>query len=411
MILRCALREPRRHPGRTLLAVVGVAVSGAMLLDMLMLSNGLQTSFRDLLQGAGYEVRVSPAGTLPLDTEATIRDAARLLAELRDDPEVARVAPVLAANLSMPGGAARDGDAASDDDAASEAEIRRSVFALGVDPANQGVFRVTSGRAPGPGEILLGEESTPSDGAARPVTTDSVTVAAFGALGSVAGAGARRMPVSGSGEFLYVSESEVPVALELGTLQDLTDRPNEVSFVMVAVAPGVDPDTLAARLAARDPDVRIVSIGELVDQAERRLSYFRQLAIILGTVSLLVAGLLVGTIASVSISDRYGTIAAARAIGISRRSILLTLLIESLAQSAVAVALGVAFGLVTSRYLERILSDFPGLPEAVRFFVPDGRIVAVTVAAILVTAAFSALGPAWRVTRMPIATTLHREEP
>lgn len=399
MILRCALREPRRHPGRTLLAVAGVAVSGAMLLDMLMLSNGLQTSFRDLLQGAGYEVRVSPAGTLPLDTEATIRDAARLLADLRDDPGVARVAPVLAANLSM--GA----------DPASDGETERSVFALGVDPANQGVFRVTSGRAPGPGEILLGERSAPPDGRAPPATTDSISIAAFGALGSVAGAGARRMPVSGSGEFLYVSESEVPVALELGTLQELTDRPNEVSFVMVEAAPGIDPDTLAARLAARHPDVRIVSIGELVDQAERRLSYFRQLAIILGTVSLLVAGLLVGTIASVSISDRYGTIAAARAIGISRRSILSTLLIESLAQSAVAVALGVAFGLATARYLERILSDFPGLPEAVRFFVPDPWIVTVTVAAILVTAALAALGPAWRVTRMPIATTLHREEP
>ncbi|MFW6089819.1 MAG: ABC transporter permease, partial [Gemmatimonadota bacterium] len=133
MILRCALREPRRHPGRTLLAVAGVAVSGAMLLDMLMLSNGLQTSFRDLLRGAGYEVRVSPAGTLPLDTEATIRDAARLLAELRDDGEVARVAPVLAANLSM-GRGTDSGDA-----------IGRSVFALGVDPANQGVFRVTGG--------------------------------------------------------------------------------------------------------------------------------------------------------------------------------------------------------------------------------------------------------------------------
>jgi len=403
MILRCALREPRRHPGRTLLAVAGVAVSGAMLLDMLMLSNGLQTSFRDLLEGAGYEVRVSPAGTLPLDTEATIRDAARLLAELRDDPEVARVAPVLAANLAM------RADPVSESEAEFDAE--RGVFALGVDPANQGVFRVTSGRAPGPGEILLGEETATLDDRARPSARDSVSVAAFGALGSVAGAGGRRMPVSGSGDFLYVSESEVPVALELGTLQELTDRPNEVSFVMVEAAPGVDPDSLAARLAAQHPDVRVVSIGELVEQAERRLSYFRQLAVILGTVSLLVAGLLVGTIASVSISDRYGTIAAARAIGISRRSILATLLVESLAQSAVAVALGVAFGLLTSRYLERILSDFPGLPEAVRFFVPDPRIVAVTVAAILLTAALAALGPAWRVTRMPIATTLHREEP
>jgi len=393
MIVRYALRELRRHPGRTLLGVIGVAVSGAMLLDMLMLSNGLQVSFSELLRGAGYDVRVAPAGTLPLDTEATIKGARDLVDRLREEPGVARVAPVLAANLSMHG------------------ETERSVFALGVDPEAQGVFRVVRGRAPSTHEILLRDTDGPPDTDGLPAPGGSIAVAAFGALGASAGSRILTLTVSGTGEFLYVSESEEPVALDLGTLQELTGRFDEVSFAMIAVAPGVDPDDLATRLAPLYPEVRVVSIGELVEQAERRLSYFRQLAVILGTVSLIVAALLIGTIASVSISDRYGTIAAARAIGISRRSILVTLVLESLAQSAVAAMLGVAIGLVTARQLERILSDFPGLPEAVQFFVPDAGIVAGTVAAILMTAALAALIPAWRVTRMPIATTLHREEP
>ncbi|MGD8496897.1 MAG: ABC transporter permease [Gemmatimonadales bacterium] len=388
MIARCALRELTRHPLRTLLAVAGVAVAGAMLVDMLMLSNGLQTSFRELLESAGYEIRVSPAGTLPLDTEATIRDAGDLLRRLRAAPGVAEVAPVLAANLSVGG----DAD--------------RSVFALGVDPENQGVFRMLSGRPPGPESVVLG----PGD-ADTLAAGDTLSLAAFGTLGAVAGTAPRALRVSGRARFLYVSESETPVALELGTLQDLTGRTDQVSFAMVATVPGADPDSVAARLAGQFPEVRIVSIGELVAQAEQRLSYFRQLAFILGSVSLVVAALLIGTIASVSISDRYGTIAAARAIGISRRSILLTLLLESLAQSIVAVALGLALGLLTSRHLERILSDFPGLPEAVRFFVPDARILGVAAAGILGVAALAALAPAWRVTRMNIATTLHREEP
>jgi len=384
MIVRCALRELTRHPLRTLLAVAGVAVAGAMLVDMLMLSNGLQTSFRELLESAGYEVRVSPAGTLPLDTEATIRDADALIERLREESGVAGVAPVLAANLSMHG------------------ELERSVFALGVDPDAQGVFRMLSGRPPGPGEVVLGPEGAGGD---------TLSLAAFGTLGAVAGTTPRALRVTGRARFLYVSESEVPVALELGTLQAITGRRDRVSFVMVAATPGTDPDALAARLAERFPEVRIVSIGELVEQAEQRLSYFRQLAFILGSVSLIVAALLIGTIAAVSISDRYGTIAAARAIGISRRSILLTLLLESLAQSAAAVAVGLTLGLVTARQLERILSDFPGLPEAVRFFVPDARILGIAAAGILGIAALAALIPAYRVTRMPIATTLHREEP
>lgn len=400
MILRAAFRELLAHPARTLFAVAGVAVSGAMLLDMLMLSNGMQVSFRELLRGAGYEIRVSPVGTFPLDTEATIPDAGALADRLRADPEIASVAPVLAANLALRGA---PGTGTEDGSGAGAAAEPRSVFALGVDPAAQGVFRLTAGRLPGAGEVLVGERF------AEP--GDTVRLAPYGALGSLAGAGTRELVVSGTAEFIYVSESELPVALPLDALQRLTGREDENSFLMLAAAEGVHPDTLASRLAGEYEEVRIISVGELVAQAERRLSYFRQLAIILGTVSLIVAALLIGTIASVSISDRYGTIAAARAIGISRRSILLTLLAESVVQSAVAVTVGVAGGLVTSRYLERILSDFPGLPEAVRFFVPDAGTLAITVFAILGTAAVASLVPAWRVTRMPIATTLHREEP
>ncbi|MGH7635956.1 MAG: hypothetical protein ACRENC_19690, partial [Gemmatimonadaceae bacterium] len=44
-----ALATLGRHRGRTVLAILGVAVASAMLLDMVMLSSGLRASFRDLL--------------------------------------------------------------------------------------------------------------------------------------------------------------------------------------------------------------------------------------------------------------------------------------------------------------------------------------------------------------------------
>ena len=54
-----------RYRARTLLAVFGVAVAAAMLLDMVMLAGGMTESFRQLLGARGYELRVSPRGTLP----------------------------------------------------------------------------------------------------------------------------------------------------------------------------------------------------------------------------------------------------------------------------------------------------------------------------------------------------------
>ncbi len=121
--------------------------------------------------------------------------------------------------------------------------------------------------------------------------------------------------------------------------------------------------------------------------------------------------LLVGTIAAVSMNDRFGTIAAVRALGVSRRSILVTLMTESVFVAGAAGASGLGLGLLTAAYLERILADFPGLPEAVRFFVLEPRMLATTLAALLVTALVATAVPALRVTRLPIATTLHQEEP
>jgi len=49
-----------RHRARTALAVLGVAVAAAMLLDMVMLATGMRESFRELLLSRGFEIRLAP---------------------------------------------------------------------------------------------------------------------------------------------------------------------------------------------------------------------------------------------------------------------------------------------------------------------------------------------------------------
>ena len=76
---RWALRDLWRHRVRTTLSLVGIAIASALLLDMMMLSGGLERSFEKLLLGRGYQLRVTPKGTLPFDTEASMGDAAALV--------------------------------------------------------------------------------------------------------------------------------------------------------------------------------------------------------------------------------------------------------------------------------------------------------------------------------------------
>ncbi len=390
LIFRYSARELLRHPARSLLAVMGVAVACAMLLDMLMLGGGLNSSFRRLLTSAGYELRVSPAGTLPFDTGATIGDAEEVRSSLQADPAVTAVAPVLGSNLIVE----------SADDSASR------LFVLGVTPPEQGIYRLIEGRDPGRGGIVIGEELADSGLAIG----DSL---AMRAPGSFADAGRRtgRFEVVGVAEFLYSASGERSAALTLDELSGLTDQQGRASLMMVRIAEGENPDSVAAMLRQRHPDLEIASVGQLVETAARRLSYFRQLAAILGTVSLIVTTLLIGTIMAISINDRYGTIAALRAIGISRRSIVAAFLVESLMLCVAAAVIGLGLGLLVAGQLERILSDFPGLPSAIRFFVLEPDRLAWAAVGVLVAGVGAALVPAIRAMNAPIASTLHREEP
>src|SRR3982751_6991744 len=88
-----------RHRARTALAILGVAVAAAMLLDMVMLATGMRQSFRELLLTRGFQLRLAPKGTLPFDTDATIGDASGVTGTLTAMPGVETVSPVLGGQL------------------------------------------------------------------------------------------------------------------------------------------------------------------------------------------------------------------------------------------------------------------------------------------------------------------------
>lgn len=415
MLWRVSRRELARHPLRTALAAAGVAVATAMLVDMLMLGGGIQRSFNELLGARGYGVRITPAGTLPFDTDATLPGADSLRRLLAAGPGVEGVAPVLGANLlveardapngSSPGTGAGGGTDAPGSPAESAADPLR-LFVLGVDPGEQGVYRLMAGREPrSDGEAVVGTGTASAAGIAR---GDTLRLAPGRSLG---GAGGRSFVVVGTAEFLYASRDERPVAVPLGALQRLTGRRDRVSFFMVRTAPGTSADATARALDRRLVGARALSAGRLVERARQRLSYFRQLALILGSVSLVTTGLLVGTIMAVSVSERVGTLAALRAVGVSRRHILAGLALESLLLCSVGGLAGLGLGVLTAGWLEGILSDLPGLPRAVRFFVLAPGDLALGWAAVLGVGLAAALVPAWRAAGLPVAETLHREEP
>src|SRR5258705_3642907 len=144
MIAPLAIASLARHRARSALAILGVAVSAAMLLDMVMLASGMRESFRGLLLSQGFQLRLSPRGTLPFDTEATIRGADSLLATVRARPTVVAASPVLGGQLHFP---TRD--------------VTITASALGIEPAVQADYALVAGRQPAAPNQVVANDPTP----------------------------------------------------------------------------------------------------------------------------------------------------------------------------------------------------------------------------------------------------------
>ena len=159
----------------------------------------------------------------------------------------------------------------------------------------------------------------------------------------------------------------------------------------------------------RVPRVTAISTESAIRQIEERLSYFRQLAFILGAISLAIGFLLVTTLVTVSVNERVGEIDVLRAIGVSRAHVVQQIVVEGSALSILGATIGLGLGLVTARYLNAILGDFPGLPAAFQFFVFRAVDAWRALGLLVLSGVLAGVYPSWRAASLPIATTLREE--
>src|SRR5689334_21195275 len=129
MIGFLARRNLVRQRARTLLCVLGLAVSTALLYDMALLSRGLRESLTRVMREIGYDLRVLPKGGLPFSSEAELLHGHALADELAHLPGVLDATPLAATTLYA---LRKDGRVVS-------------AFALGLDPVKQTLYRVRAG--------------------------------------------------------------------------------------------------------------------------------------------------------------------------------------------------------------------------------------------------------------------------
>jgi putative ABC transport system permease protein len=394
--LAWVLKNLARRPLRSALSVVGITISAAMLLDMVMLSGGIEKSFSDMLLARGFQIRLTPKGTLPFDTEATLSGAGRVIGALRRDPDVSSAGGVLGTSLY-----------------GETPDSLVTLFGYGIQPEAQALYVVEAGRdlvADDTLGILLSRTAATLLGAG---IGDSVTLVG-GLDPQVVTAGVqRRLAVRGLVHWIYDYKGQPSVGTVLTVMQVLANRRSDdrASLIMVKLRAGAEVASVTSRLAAILPDLEVSSVADLVNHFKQRLVYFRQLSYILGSISSIVTVLLVTTLLTITVNERLGEIATLRAIGISRRTIVRQVLLEGAALTLIGGVCGIALGVLTARYLDSILTSFPGLPAAFSFFVPRRESLGLAGLLLLAAGSLAGLYPAWLAARAAIAPTLRGEAP
>ena len=393
-LLGWLIKSLRRRRLRTALSIAGIAVSAAMLLDMVMLSGGIEKSFADLLLARGYQIRLTPKGTLPFDTEATLGEAGRLIELLRREPRIDAAGAVLGTSLY---GRTRD--------------TLVTLFGYGIQPEAQALYVLQAGQDLTPEDSLGVLLSTPAARLLGAGVGDTITlVGRLDPQVATATVG-RRLTVRGLVHWVYDYEGQPSVGTILPIMQTLASRreTDRATLIMIKVKEDSAVVAVAGRLERAFPNLQVYSVADLVRHFKQRLVYFRQLSYILGSMSLIVTVLLVATLLTITVNERLGEIATLRAVGIARTTIVRQVLAEGVTLTLVGGALGLVLGMVTARYLDSILTSFPGLPASFSFFVPRRESLSTAGVVLLATGSLAGLYPAWLAARAPIAATLRAE--
>lgn len=390
-----AWRSLVRQPARATLGVLGVAAVGALLFDMLLLSQGLIVSMRDLLARSGWDIRVS-VGDLP-GRGGRVSAATSTAERIAALPSVKAALMVRVANAQIE----RSGDRPLT--AVFEGISGRSRHSEPIAPP----WTVVRGRdAHRDNEVIIDAAIA---AAAKVQVGGTITLRAT-CVSDREALPPATLRVVGIAEFPFAGTNEDAVGGSLDALKAACGGNVGDEADLLLVTSAGEPVETAAAIRAAVPHLNALTNDEVVGRLQQTgFTYFRQISAVLTTVTVSFAVLLIAVLLTVSVNQRLGEIAALRALGFSRSRVVADVLSESALIVGSGGLLSLPLGLLLASGLDRILKDMPGIPADLHFFVFEGTALLVHFGLLVATAIIAALYPMRIVSSLPIAATLRDE--
>jgi putative ABC transport system permease protein len=201
--------------------------------------------------------------------------------------------------------------------------------------------------------------------------------------------------------------------LTLPEAQRVTDKVGEFDQISVAAEDGVSPLALKRRIeGAMPPSVRVETGEESAergsDEIRESLGFLQTMLLVFAFVALFVGAFLIFNTFSITVAQRITEFGMLRTLGASRRQILRSVVVESLAIGLVGALIGIAGGFLIAMLL-KALFEAVGANLPTTGLVLKERTVIVSLLIGVGITLISSLIPALRSTRVPPIAALHAQ--
>ena len=378
-----ALKNLRRKKVRSLLTLVGIALSAWVLVSLLGFNHGYETALNKDIDNMGFQLMAMAKGcpyeaaTLMLKGGTGLRYMPQsIIDSIVKEPEVEKITPILMQAVFDPNKGESGGIAGYFGvEPKSFSELKSFLkFRQGGWFTDENAYEVVMGF-----EAAELEQREVGDKILMPEKNIE-----FKVVGVLERSG---------------TQDDGTIFVPLKTLQKIFDKPDEITTLGIKLKKDADSSRLEAKLY-KLPDIQVVSLAQVKETIMGLISTAKVMVLSIAVIAIVIA--MVGVINTIlmSVHERFQEIGILKTIGAMPLDIFQLIWIETLILCAIGGVLGVGLALILSQVTGILIRYVMPYAPSGGLVLIDLRLVLVTMGAILCIGLLSGLYPAWKAGRI-----------
>ncbi len=378
-----ALKNLQRKKIRSLLTLIGIALSSWVLVSLLGFNHGYETALNKDVDNMGFQLMIMAKGcpyeaaTMMLKGGTGLRYMDEsIMQDVAKEPEVEKVTPILMTAVFDPNKGESGGIAGYFGiEPDSFAEMKPFLkFKQG------GWFTDTTSY-----EAVMGFEAAELE---QREVGDMILMPEKNVEFKVVGILERTG-----------TQDDGTIFIPLKTTQKIFNRPAEITTIGIKLLKGVDSGRLEEKLYQL-PDVQIVSLAQVKETIMKLISTAKVMVLSIAIIAILIA--MVGVINTIltSVWERFQEIGILKTVGAMPWDVFKLIWIETLILCMIGGVLGIIMALILARVTDMVIRSILPYAPGGGLVLIDLKLIFITLAAIIGIGLLSGIYPAWKAGRI-----------